>query len=362
MLVGALNRGARREDGLVLAHAAGGDGTRVRIVTERQETNHLDRARLEVWDHAPDVELALDLEQHVVAVAGARPVGAVRDARGRPVGFAATPAEISAATLRSAPDFGGFRLTRQVEVDVPAGPGEPVLLLKVQNTEFIQDAYHGYMRQFGPGLPKLMRLAASEPTYPFAVSALLRSAGFGLEVSVADGQAVRRVATVAPVGPAGPKTVAIPLGRVRAGATIRLAMLPEAWTVHEARVGARAAGAGTWRYVEPQLATLEGRGDRTARIPAAILAQVDDSVVSVGVQERVELRFPPTARSAERAQTSILRLTGYYEELDQSRKPCVRLGVLKRCLREENAFARFALERLAERSAAPRLAAPARLH
>jgi hypothetical protein len=354
MLVGALNRGAQRDDGLALTRGLADDGARVRIVTERRETNYLDRIRLEVWEHSPEVELALDEQRHVVPVAAARPVTAVTDGQGRPTGFGASAEEIAAATRRGAPGFGAYRLTRHVDVGpVPEG-GEPVLLLTVQNTEFIQDAYHGYMRQFGPGLPKLMRLASGEPTYPFALAALLQSAGFGLEVAVSDGRASRVVGTVTPVGPAGPRTVAVPLGRTRAGTAlrVRLTMLPAAWTVHEARVGVRRASAGAWRYVAPSTVVWRGRDGATEQIPLATVGEVDGRDVAIGVGEHVEARFPATPPAPGSRQTAVLRVSGYYEELDRSRKPCIKWGVLQQCLREENAFARFALARLGDRAAA----------
>ncbi|HSA23888.1 MAG TPA: hypothetical protein P5076_20675, partial [Myxococcota bacterium] len=344
-LVGALNLGAEREDAVVLDQAKPADGVyRVRLATERAELDHLDAVVLEVVDHPPGSRVLRLAGTDLVGVRGLAAPGRAVDATGRDL----RPV-LAAADGRSW-EAGSTRVRDWVELEFtrPRGAEQVVLALRGRNTQRVQDAYHAYMRQFGPGLPKLMRLTSEWRWYRPALARLLDQAGFTARVQVWGPDGWRDAGAFAPVGPAAPQTVGLRLALPADGSPslrLRLVVLPGAWEVDA--LSASFAPEVVLLRSPIQLSGVAhlGGGAAGPLAPETLLsADGRREVLSQG--ESLEVAFPAPAQRPGWARTAVLRLTGFYEEAAWSRRPCMQWRHLAANLAADDAFARFMLREL----------------
>jgi hypothetical protein len=345
-LVGALNLGAAREDAVVLGQARPTDGVyRVRLATERAELDHLDAVALEVVDH-PLGSQVLRLEgTDLVGVRGLTAPRRAVDATGRDLRPVLSSAdgrswEAAAASVRD-----------WVELEFPRPPGakHAVLALRGRNTQRVQDAFHAYMRQFGPGLPKLMRLTSEWRWYRPTLARLLHQAGFTVRVQVWSQAGWREAGEFAPVGPAAMQTVGLRLAlpeEESPSLRLRLEVLPGAWEVDALSASlAPEAPLQRTQVLARQVGHLGGQAAAPIEPEALLAADGRREVLSQGEALELEFLAPPELPGMQR--TAALRVTGFYEEAAWSRRPCMQFRLLAANLTADDAFARFMLRELA---------------
>jgi hypothetical protein len=251
------------------------------------------------------------------------------------------------------PAGGGTHDELRARFAPPPGTHTLTLALRLRNTQFIEDAYHDFMRRLGPGLPKLMRLGSRLPGYRSLLDGLTRRAGLPLLLAVDTGGERREVATILPVGRAAPRDVAIPIPLPSGGGDPHVALraLAGAWEV--------AALRGTFappeqplsrRWLPPVSAVVGATTSGERATAPELLARTDGRAVELEHGQHLELCFATpvgTARRPGTRTTAVLHLGGHYEPLDESWRPCLRLDALGRCLfTPEPRFASFVRHRL----------------
>lgn len=351
-LTGALNRGAWRHDALVLpALRPFGGRYQLRIASELPERDFIDSAALQLYDHALGARVALDGHGRALALHGLQPPVTARDAKGTDRRAAVSGADGQAWIGRHR---AADQDTLELEFARPASATTKVfvaatLLVEARNTPFILHTYHMFMYQFGPGWPKLMRWMSELPWYRGSLERLSREAGLGMAVEFFDGERWIAADWIAPVGTAGPRAVAVSLAlpasqqRLR----VRLRVLPGAWEVDRVQATFQAARPpGEQRIMGVNEADQLRKKQKVEAPPEALLDQ-DERYQRLEPGDALTLSFKAPALPAGGRRTAVLRLSGYYEELDRSPKPCMDMSSLFRCLAGDRCFARFALDRLA---------------
>ena len=355
-LVGALNQGAWRTDAVVLAGIEGLDGIyHVRVATERPETNHLDAVALEIVEHPAGTRVVKDRKGTLVIGNAQPPLAAVTAAgEGMLSALSVDDGAIWEGTNREMLFQNKIRDWIDLEFRRPAGEGSAVLLVHGRNTRLLQDSYHEYLAQFGPGLPKLMRLTTEWYPYRPTLEHLLNQAGFAIGAFVSDGDRWIARGTVGPVGSAGMQTVGLTIP-IAPGPSptvkIRLAVLPGSWLIDSVRLGTAASAQGERLALPPRavvLASATGAGSIMGKpADAALLMQIDQRYQQLEQGEHLDLEFEAPPARPGFSRTAVLRLTGYYDEQDRSRKPCLDVEKLFAACTLENSFARFFLTQLA---------------
>jgi hypothetical protein len=363
-VAGALNRAARRDDLVPLEALRAREGRyRVRLGAELREDDYYDDVALRLVDHPPDVDVVADAGGELHGVAGAAAPARATDASGtdRTALLAADDGDAWESVDLAATLDGGTRDWVVAEFPRPRGAAEALLVLRGRNTRLLQDAYHEYMRRLGPGVRKLMRATSTWPPYRPIVDGLLGGPAFAMDVSVETESGWAPAGKVGPIGPAGPRTIALRLA-LPAGAAetvrVRLAVLPGTWSVEQARLGVPADAELHVADVPPAGSVLEGPGAAEAARGGVVDAPgAGGGTVRVPFGHALTVLFdaPPIDQRVER--TAFLRVTGYYEELDSTRMPCIRWRQLAADVLQPNAFARFVLWRLARREALRHVAA-----
>jgi hypothetical protein len=354
-LVGALNRGAQRSDPIVLPSLRAEGGIfRVRVATRLEEVDYVDALSLEVIDHPPASVVVRDDAGNLHVVLDSLPPLRAVDARGhdRLPELGSSDQQSWEADDREALVDGKIRDSVVVEFPRPAGASKATLLLRGRGTSFVQDAYHAYVRQFGPGFTNLMRLTSFSRWYRPAIEHFLDQ--LGLEVSIKAGDGWTRAAGVRPIGPAATQDVAVTLTLPPPDASgllsVRLAAMPGSWLVDSVKVSYRAfrepefaaASAAAARLVQPS-------GSEEAVDLAAILRE-DQHYQRLVKDEELEVDFPaPTDPRVGWSRTGVLRIAGYYQDAGASTKPWIHFGPLAKALHHDNSFARFVLARLSWR-------------
>lgn len=378
MLVGAVHRAAAREDSLVLTGLAPEDGGyRVRLAAVLDETEHIDTARLELIEHAADRELVRDQQGGLWLVGQQQKALAVQSAAGRDLLNALSEVDEQRVTLRDRArkldgeprDWATLTFAR------PPGGGDrgtAYLLVRGRNSQLVQDSYYAYLRGFGPGLPKLMRLMSHVPGYATALSRYVTAAGLSLRVDVDGPGGYQSAGFVDPVGPAGDQTIALPMvlpagtGPVR----VRLSSLPGAWELDGVALGfdvqpaeraaQRLPTAVEWESVTAQATQAPMSEPATRAQTRSRLARADGERVSIATGQALVMRFEASGTERDgRVRTPVLHVHGYYEPADWSEKPCVDLGALASAMTGDGEFTRRVLARLAFEDVVARHAAEA---
>lgn len=358
-LTGALNRGARREDHVPLEPLEAVAGRyQVRLAAELRERDHFDSLALELVDHAPGVEVVVDTTGALWAVRDAVAPRAVVDAGGRD--------RLAALLADDAQAWEGLddtwrldgRMRDWVELEFPRpegeGPLDVALLVRGSNTGFVQEAYHAYMRQFGPGLPKLMRGTSGFPAYGPVVTGLLRSAGFALEAELDQPAAWTDLGSFPAVGPAGPRTVALRFVLPAAEdpvCRVRLAALPGAWRLERVQLAVVVGDEVEARAVPPIGSVLDAPDGPTQDLDAARLAERDGRVQLLPYRHGLTVLFEAPALAPGSVRTAFLSVAGWYEELDASPLPCIQWRRLLAAWWGTDSFANFVVDRLRKRRA-----------
>jgi hypothetical protein len=355
-LVGALNQGARRTDAVVLTGIEGPDGIyHVRVATERPETNHLDAVALEIVEHPAGTRVVKDRKGTLVIGDAQPPLAAATAAGEDMLSFLSTDdGAIWEGTNRDLLFQDKIRDWIDLEFRRPVGEGSAVLLVHGRNTRLLQDSYHEYLAQFGPGLPKLMRLTTEWYPYRPMLEHLLNQAGFAIGAFVAEGDGWIARGTVGPVGSAGMQTVGLTIP-IAPGPSptvkIRLAVLPGSWLIDSVRLGTASSARGERLALSPRavvMASAAGAGSIVGMpADAALLLQIDQRYQQLEQGEHLDLEFEAPPARPGFSRTAVLRLTGYYDEQDRSRKPCLDVEKLFAACTMENSFARFFLTQLA---------------
>ncbi|MBI5490518.1 MAG: hypothetical protein HY905_24500 [Deltaproteobacteria bacterium] len=356
-LAGALNRGARREDRVPLGPLAAVDGRyRVRLAAELLEDDTFDSVALDLVDHDPALEVVADTDGTLLAVRDPVAPLAVLDAAGRdrlPPLLADDGDAWEGINAASVLDD-RVRDWVTVEFPRPAPAGDVVLLVRGSNTAFLQDSYHAYIRQFGPGLPKLMRGTSAFPAYRPIVEGLLRSAGFALDVAVENLPDWKPIGTLPAIGPAGPRTVALRLSLPPSDAPtfrVRLAVLPGAWRVEQVRLASLVDAALEPRTLAPIGSVLDAPDADGRDLASDLLAHRDGRTLVVPYRHGLTVLFDAPAPAPTLSRSAFLRVEGWYEERDASPLPCIRWRNLFSAALGQNSFATFVLERLRKQEA-----------
>jgi hypothetical protein len=150
-----------------------------------------------------------------------------------------------------------------------------------------------------------------------------------------------------PVGQVAPRRLAIRF-RLPAGGTgpvrLRLAMLPGAWEIDEARLAVPVALPLPAWVAEPAGARLAPLADDVPLDPAGADTAVFPTTLHRG--QGLTLLFDAPAPSAGLRRSAFLRLTGYYRPRASASLPDVHWGRALEGLLSPRPFADFALERL----------------
>jgi len=355
-LVGALNRGAARHDVMVLSRLSPEDGSyRVRVATELDETDYVDAVWLELLDHPAGTRVVKDSagSLHVVKElhAARRAVDASEHELGQVLD--ADDAVHWEGRDRNHKLDGRIRDWVELSFARPPDTRRAILLVRGQNTQLLQDAYHEYVASFGPGMSKLMRFMASMGSYRPQLDRYLAESGFSLDVALSVAGAWRATDPIKPVGPAAEQTIAVPFelpAQASAEIRVRLAMLPGAWIVDSARMSFDATTSFSSRRIEATSA-LRTPGDvgQPSADTLAPIASDDESSLRLETGESLLLRFaapPATSSRGGLERTAVLHVVGYYEENDRSPGRCVNWRRLFAASRQDNSFARHVLDRL----------------
>ena len=364
-LVGALNRGAARDDVTVLSPLLPEDGSyRVRIAAELDETEHIDAAWLALFDHPAGSRMAKDSAGNLRAVPTALVARRASDGE-RDLGKKLDSDDGAAWEGKNPDRLLDGKIRDWVELDFPRPPAatRAILLVRARNTHLLQDAYHEYLAGFGPGLPKLMRLTTSVHGYRSRLDRYLAESGFSLEVAVKDGDGWRAVDPVKPVGPAAEQTIAVPLELPADGRTevrVRLAMLPGAWSVNSARISFEEATEVSMQRIDASSASrTKADSGKSSTATLEAISSSDESILRVETGDSLVLEFPAPAASRPPAgllRTAVLHVVGYYEENDRSPKPCINWKRLLTASHQDNSFARHVLRRLSHQNVVDRYA------
>lgn len=362
-LVGALNRGAAREDVIVLPSLQPVDGSyRVRIAAELKETEYIDAAWLEVVDHPSGVRIVKDREGVVRAASEPGTPGRVTLASGETLGQVLDADDGVYWEGRGRDRMLDRKIRDWVDITFarPEGKSQATLLVHGRNTALVQDAYHEYMAAFGPGLPKLMRAMTRFSKYGPALQGYLRDAGFSLDVSLKRPEGWTAVEPVGPVGPAGEQTIAVPIDLPSDGSaniTVRVAMLPGAWLLDSVVMSSGAPIPASSKRLDAVGSVRRPSGPASAEsVDLAAIAHRDGSQVQLNTGSSIELRFVDPPRDPGIERTAALHLFGYYEENDRSPKRCIKWRALLRESLSDNSFAHHVLKRLASQDVVDRYA------
>ncbi len=352
VLVGALNRGAARSDVVPLTKISPVDGRYVvRLATELDETNYLNRVAMEVVDHLPGTEIVADGMGSIHTVV--KPSGPLTalDSRGedRRNALLKEDDRAWAGMVQQATIDGKMRDYVEMVFRRPPSMTEGVLLVRGRNTRFLQDSYHSYLRSFGPGLAKLMRFTSTWRPYRPLLGHFLQVAGLGVDVDVREDWEWKKQGFVPPVGLAGMRRTAVQVGlgtNSSLDVAVRLGVLPGAWEIDSAQMSYRVGTGGRRSLYEP--VSVE-RGDpdgfeRDADI--SLLSRVDDQYIELPKGRALTATFavPPVPEGLER--TVFLHASGYYEEMDTSPRYCIDFDRLRTCTADWNSFGLFMVERL----------------
>jgi hypothetical protein len=237
-----------------------------------------------------------------------------------------------------------------------------VLLIRGRNTQFVQDSYHQYMRQFGDGGRTAQTWASHAPFYPALVDRIMQQGAFGMGVEIRSGTSWQPQGAVRGIGPAAMRTVAVPLsdagGREAAGAPlvrVRLAVLPGGWEIDSAELTRVRPGPLHETTVTARSAVVGPSAGPEASVEAATLLDADGRKVRIPHGHALTLDFQLPARLPASRQTAVLSVTGYYEEHPMAVRDGValRLGPTLEALVEPQHFAQFVLRELAAREQTP---------
>lgn len=351
-LVGALNQGARRSEAMVLPSLRPERGQyRIRLATELEEINYLDAVGLEIVRHRPGVRVVGDGQENLYGITDTiSPLRAV-DAKGidRIAAVLRDDGKYWEAVHRDTKLAGKIRDWLVLDFPRPKAAKRAKLVVRGRNTALSQEAYHAYIRQFGPGFPRLLRVTTSWPWYRPTLEGLLKDAGFSIGLAVREAGRWTPAGSIGPVGPAGIQSRALdlalpaePASRLR----VRVAVLPGSWLLDSVQVSYEERQPIEGRLLEPVDARYEPPEGAAREIDFATLRRVDGDSQAVPTGAAVELWFlePPLAEGMGR--TAVLRVTGYYEENARSVRPCVRFEKLYDSCLQDNAFARFVLKKL----------------
>ncbi len=352
VLVGALNKGAARSDVVPLTKLAPVDGRyEVRLATELDETNYLNRVALEVVDHLPGTEIAADGLGRIHAAA--KPSGPMTalDSRGedRRNALLKEDNRAWAGQVQQATIDGKIRDYVEMVFRRPPDMTDGVLLVRGRNTQFLQDSYHSYLRSFGPGLAKLMRFTSTWRPYRPLLSHYLRVAGLGVDVDVREDREWKSRGFVPPVGPVGMRTTAVEVGlgeNHSQEVAVRLGVLPGAWEIDSVRMSYPASSGGRRLLIEPVSVEVNDPSGTVREVDRSILYRVDDHSIDLPKGRALTATFavPPAPEGFER--TVLLHASGYYEEIDTSPRYCIDFDRLRSCTADWNSFGLFMIERL----------------
>lgn len=314
MLSGSLFEGAESDDVDRMEHLRAADGRfLLQIANERQERDFVDRVALEVVDH-PAGTTALSTPSGALALLGpAEAPAAARDDRGGDR-IAAVVGEDALSWLGdpAAHDPKAEARPRDaLELTWPAGTGRAFLVLRARNTEAATEALYRYLATIGPGVGSLLELSECSKGYPYRqrLADELDRMGVPLAIEAQSADGWRRVAQLAPIGPAALRSIAIPLDLPEGAAvTLRLTAVPAAWEID--RVALARAGEGA--MVSSVLAPARASGPAGDDL-LGLLREADGRRVAIERGERVQLSFEAPAPREGQARSVFLRLRGYYD-------------------------------------------------
>ncbi len=280
---GALYKAAERDDldRLESLRPVGGE-YRLRLQNDLQEIDHVDSLSLLVVDAPADLQVLPTQTGRLVGIRGA--VAPLSTSR------------IRASELREAWTF---------EFERPKGE-RVYLVLRGRNTAFAEEAFVQYMATMGQGVRPLLELHGdAKPNcacHQQYLNAEIERLGLPLWISVSTPGSARLSHTLQPVGPAVPRSQALPIVLPEGGdrVTLRLEATPRFWEIDQVEL---ASGVDT----ELDIRVLAPRG------PGALAAD-DQQRVVLQPGERVDVLFdaPPEPRSGW-SRTVVAKLRGYYD-------------------------------------------------
>jgi hypothetical protein len=361
-LVGALNRGAQRTDVLLMPGLRRHRGQyKIRVAAVLPETDYVDRVRLRLVDHPRGTRVVPDSAGRLYTVTGeiapTRALSADRQDLRRALATEDSRRWKGKNLTSTLTPWGKHRDWVTVDFPRPAPGTEVVLLVRGRNTQFIQDTYHRYMAQFGGGTKTAMRLASDLAFYPMLIEELMRQGGFGIEVALDGGWQWQTLGEVSAVGPAGLRTVAVPLKipPVKKGLLsgnsktirLRLAMMPGGWELDSVRLATVQKNRPRSTVVLPTSATWGKRKGKAFGVSLETLLWIDDRRARMAHGHQLTVAFGAPPPPKHRAQTVVLDLTGYYEERpSQKRKYELGLGELLVSMLDAEDFTRFVLGKI----------------
>jgi len=361
-LVGALNKGAQRSDTVVLTARPTRDGFyRVRVATELEETNFIDHVHLEVVPHDANSRIVTDQKGRIYEVANWLPPVRAIDSTGEDVLQTLTKADrlYWSGKNRQGHLDGAIRDWVEVSFSLPEAANQVLLIIRGRNTRFMQDAYHAYIRQFGPGFPRLIRAVSSFGSYRSTLDRLMTSAGLSLDLAYWNGKRWIDSGHIKPLGPAADQWKAYPIEPSKSPVKrlrVRFAAMPEAWMLDAVHLGLKVNTDLKSERLNLKAVELSGPIALPKQPDLDLLLEADGRYLEIKTGHSADFLFGKVSLPTDKPRTAVLRLTGFYQENHDATVPCVYFKKLfNRCF-TDNAFARFVLERLQWRDTVDRYA------
>lgn len=309
VVAGSLFPWSERTDVVRVAAPASSSLT-VRVVADADATVHLDRAAALVVDHEPGREIVPGEGGALVAVTRTSTAGRARASDGGDVA-----AHVGAIDGRAAPPTSirgaDGEPVETLDLDFERPPGERLaVLVTARTTPFAEEAFARYVARMGQGMTLLMSRVTKEDCTERCRREVwddeIGRLRVPLTVTVTGEGGGAKASSLAPLGSAAMRTVAVPVdvggaGRVR----VSLAATPRFWEVDRVLLAAVEAAPAS------EVAAAEATTSRGAAAPE--LAAADDRrrvVVDPGTEVALTFPLPPPAPGAER--TVLLRVRAYY--------------------------------------------------
>lgn len=322
-LVGSLNQGAQRTDVFALPELKSNDGRyQVRLAAVLRETDFIDQVALRLVDHPAGTQVLPDSSGELHVVGPATPPVQATDSTGQDVlaSIRSEDPQHWVGRSRTAKVHDQHRDWLELEFARPAG-AEATLLVRGRNTQFIQDSYHRYMAQFGGGAQTALRWLSGAPGYAEAIEALMEQGSFGIDVEVHDGSRWQSQGAVRAIGPAGMRTVALPLGKAGSGSAdapalirVRLSVVPGAWELDSVALAPRRSAELRETSVLPHQAQHGLLASVGAEADVETVHRIDGQRQRIPHGHHLTVHFRASAQASHLARTAILSVTGYYEE------------------------------------------------
>jgi hypothetical protein len=321
-LSGALLSGAERTDWDRLESLQPVQGQyRIRVVGELEETDYIDEVFLLLAEHPRGTVVLPTLQGELVSVRDAYPASGATDAAGRDVLplVAKADGNVFRSRVADLPPGRGPDPRERLTLRFARPPSHhAVLWLTAHNTPFAEEAYVRYMATLGPGMGRLMRLAQTSTTYPYAQRVADESRRLGLPLVVylgaagQGGEAPGSGLALGPLSPAVPRDFAVPLTLPPGDepeVTIRLEMTPLFWEIDQVRLAA-APDAPTAAVVLRPRAVHDAAG----RDVRALVAAAEGRRAVLHKNDYIEATFDaPPAAGADSERTVVVAVRGYYE-------------------------------------------------